>query len=310
MTAYLSSTQGARCTQYTSIDGNYIGGYFIVASSKLLPSDVSAAGMKTALQALQGFGSVSVSRTEGDNQGGYTWTVTWLTAPGLQPKLTFSNSLTGSGTAITGRRLTAGNSLGGTYQLDYKGKLTVPLLFNASAEDVQTALLPVVSGTTVFRGPVTSEGGSEYRITFTGLTGDTYKKDESATCKAFPDHVPPVSDCECGFYAYSDIEEAKFEGSINPGAFLLDVDLYGVGFKYARGYRAETQVVNELITPSRCQFCRILPAKVFVTTYKLGYDDISWWQWQIRCVICSSSFKDEDKLSIDQMSASLKLLIS
>ena len=146
--------------------------------------------------------------------------------------------------------------------------------------------------------------------TLTGLTGDTYLSDASAKCTINKEHVPPVADCECGFYAYSEFTEAKFEGSINPGAFLLDVDLYGVGFKYARGYRAETQVVNELITPSRCQFCRILPAKVFVTTYKLGYDDTSWWQWQIRCVICSSSFKQEDKLGVKEMSARLKLLIS
>lgn len=146
--------------------------------------------------------------------------------------------------------------------------------------------------------------------TLTGLTGDTYLTDASAKCSINKEHVPPVADCECGFYAYSDISEAKFEGSINPGAFLLDVDLYGVGFKYARGYRAETQVVNELLTPSRCQFCRILPAKVFVTTFKLGYDDISWWQWQIRCVICSSSFKAQDKLGVDEMGTSLKLLIT
>ena len=146
--------------------------------------------------------------------------------------------------------------------------------------------------------------------TLTGLTGDTYLSDASAKCSINKEHVPPVADCECGFYAYSDLTEAKFEGSINPGAFLLDVDLYGVGFKYARGYRAETQVVNELITPRRCQFCRILPAKVFVTTYKLGYDDTSWWQWQIRCVICSSTFKDADKLGVKEMSASLKLLIT
>ena len=145
--------------------------------------------------------------------------------------------------------------------------------------------------------------------TLTGLTGDTYLSDASAKCTINKEHVPPVADCECGFYAYSDLTEAKFEGSINPGAFLLDVDLYGVGFKYARGYRAETQVVNKLITPSRCQFCRILPAKVFVTTYKLGYDDTSWWQWQIRCVICSSSFKAEDKLSIKQMAEKLSLKI-
>ena len=145
--------------------------------------------------------------------------------------------------------------------------------------------------------------------TLTGLTGDTYLSDSSAKCKIAPAHVPPVAGCECGFYAYKDLTDAKFELSINPGAFLLDVDLYGLGFTYQRGYRAETQVVNSLTIPKRCMRCRILPPSVFVTTYRLGYDDISWWQWQVRCVICSSSFKDQDKLSIEQMSDKLSLKI-
>lgn len=145
--------------------------------------------------------------------------------------------------------------------------------------------------------------------TLTGLTGDTYLSDSSAKCTTYPEHVPPVTGCECGFYAYKNLSDAKFELSINPGAFLLDVDLYGIGFTYQRGYRAETQVVNSLTTPKRCMRCRILPASVFVTTYRLGYDDISWWQWQVRCLVCSSSFKDKDKLSIEQMSDKLSLKI-
>ena len=145
--------------------------------------------------------------------------------------------------------------------------------------------------------------------TLTGLTGDRYLADSSAKCTITPTHIPPVAGCECGFYAYKDLADAKFELSINPGAFLLDVDLYGLGFTYQRGYRAETQVVNSLTIPKRCMRCRILPSALFVTTYRLGYDDISWWQWQVRCVICSSSFKDEDKLSIEQMSDKLSLKI-
>ena len=146
--------------------------------------------------------------------------------------------------------------------------------------------------------------------TLTGLTGDTYSSDAAAKCSINTEHVPPVTGCECGFYAYKDLADAKFELSINPGAFLLDVDLYGIGFTYQRGYRAETQVVNSLTIPKRCMRCRVLPASVFVITYRLGYDDISWWQWQIRCLVCSSSFKVEDKLSIEQMSKKLALKIT
>ncbi|MEY3672946.1 MAG: hypothetical protein RI904_2603, partial [Pseudomonadota bacterium] len=65
--------------------------------------------------------------------------------------------------------------------------------------------------------------------TFTGLTGDRYTHDTVAQCALNTQHVPPVAGCECGFYAYNDIRRAQHELSINPGAFLIDVDLFGVG---------------------------------------------------------------------------------
>ena len=146
--------------------------------------------------------------------------------------------------------------------------------------------------------------------TLTGLTGDTYKTDSAASCSINAAHIPPVVDCQCGFYAFKDLKNAKFELSINPGAFLLDVDLFGVGFVYEDGYRAETQIVNQLSAPRRCMRCKVLPAKVFVTTFKLGFGNDAWWQWQARCGVCSSSFKEKDKLSFDQMGEHLNVLVS
>jgi len=125
--------------------------------------------------------------------------------------------------------------------------------------------------------------------TLTGLTGDKYLSDANAICTTNPAHTPPVAECECGF--------------------LLEVDLFGLGFTYKDGFRAETQVVNHLIKPKRCMRCKTLPAKVFVCTYKLTPTDSALWQWQIRCVICSSSFKEEDKLSTEQMAHHLRLKI-
>jgi hypothetical protein len=142
--------------------------------------------------------------------------------------------------------------------------------------------------------------------TLTGLTGDRYLSDAQAVCRENPEHIPPVAECECGFYAYKELTDAQFELSINPGAFLLDVDLFGLGFTYKNGFRAESQVVNSLIKPKRCMRCKTLPATVFVTTYRLGYENNAWWQWQIRCVVCSSSFKPSDKLTVAQMA---KLLV-
>jgi len=144
----------------------------------------------------------------------------------------------------------------------------------------------------------------------TGLTGDTYSTDASATCSVDDQHIPPVMNCECGFYAFKELEEAKFELSIHPGSFLIDVDLYGIGFVYKRGFRAETQVVNNFRVPNRCMRCKVFTPKVFVPSFKLGLGNYSWWQWQIRCGLCSSSFKESDKVSIDEMSKYLKVSIS
>ncbi len=143
----------------------------------------------------------------------------------------------------------------------------------------------------------------------TGLTGDKYRADDSARCASNPEHVPPVADCECGFYAFKKIEDAKFELSISPGVFLIEVDLFGVGFEYADGYRAETQLVTRLVTPKRCMRCKTLPAHRFVKSFHLGYSDETWWQWQVRCKICSNTFKDSDRLTMSEMGQRLQIPI-
>jgi hypothetical protein len=148
---------------------------------------------------------------------------------------------------------------------------------------------------------------TEREPTLRGLTGDSYNADDSAICAQFPDHTPPVAGCECGFYAYRTLADAKFESSLNPGAFLLAVDLYGIGFRYEGGYRAETQVVNNLTLPKRCMRCRVLSPTVFVVSHRMGYHNYSWMQWQVRCNICSLTFKDKDKLSISEMFRKLKI---
>ncbi len=146
--------------------------------------------------------------------------------------------------------------------------------------------------------------------TFTGVTGDTYKNDANAICKEFPDHVPPVVGCECGFYAFKNHRDAKFELSIYPGVFLIDVDLFGIGFSHKYGYRAESQRVNSLEFPKRCMRCKVLPARVFVRSYKIGYGNNIWWSWSVRCSLCVKGVKPEDRLTIEQMSKQLEVVIN
>ena len=145
--------------------------------------------------------------------------------------------------------------------------------------------------------------------TFMGLTGDLYTSDASAHCGVDPDHVPPVKGCQCGFHAFKDLNEATFERSIYRTAFLFDVDLYGLGFVYQRGYRAETQVINHMIAPRRCMLCKTFPVKRFVAKYEFSSIRPGIWEWQIRCSICSSATKEENRLSIDEMAEYLKIKI-
>jgi hypothetical protein len=144
----------------------------------------------------------------------------------------------------------------------------------------------------------------------TGLTGDNYVADDVARCTINTNHVPPVADCECGFYAFKNLKDAKFELSINPGVFLLEVELFGIGFEYDRGFRAEAQLVTQLTIPKRCMRCKTLPVERFVKSFHLGYRDETWWQWSARCKICSLTFKEEDRLSVADMSQRLGVFIS
>lgn len=145
---------------------------------------------------------------------------------------------------------------------------------------------------------------------FTGLTGDQYTSDDVAACSLNSEHIPPVADCECGFYIFKDLQDAKYELSINPGAFLVDADLFGIGFEYSRGFKAEAQRVNSMSLPRRCMRCKTLPPQRFVTTYKLGLNSFGHWSWELRCSICSSTFKDEDCLTPNQMANALKIAIN
>merc|ERR1711871_1793145 len=166
------SASGFACSDNTVIEGNYIGGYFVVGTSALIAADATASQMQTALESLTDFGEILVSRTGPTNQGGYTWTVTWATASGNQDPLTFANSLTGSGVTITGTTLQDGNELGGTYTLEYAGSVTSSIPYSATADELDAALTSLVGAVSVTRTATTTEGGSSYSVTFTGLTGD------------------------------------------------------------------------------------------------------------------------------------------
>lgn len=170
---------------------------------------------------------------------------------------------------------------------DSTGKLVYDDAFDLPSQEMQGYKIAFISG----RIP-----------TLTGLTGNLYVADDTARCEVNRDHIPPIAGCECGFYAYSDIRDARYQQSINPLSFLIDVDLFGVGFAYSRGFRAESQVVNSMTLPRRCMRCKSLRPTRFVKSYKLGLNGFGHWLWDFRCQMCSYTFKKEDCLSPSEMS--------
>ena len=142
-----------------------------MGTSSLKPSDISAVDMQTELQGLANIGNVSVTRVGPDSQGGYTWSITFLTAIGNVASLALSNSLTGSDVNLIGATVQDGNYLGGNYTLEYNGLVTADIPFDASADDLVSFLAPIVGSVTVSQSEVTTEGGSSYLITFNDIVG-------------------------------------------------------------------------------------------------------------------------------------------
>jgi hypothetical protein len=164
-------SSNAVCSFSTLIQANYIGGYFLIENSNPLPANVEADVMRNELQLLEGFGNVSVVRSGPDFQGGYTWTITWLTVNGDVPQVSLTSLLTGSNVALAVETVHNGNSLSGSYSLDFNGQ-SVIVPFDASSAVLQSLLEPITRDIVVTRTTSTSEGGSSYLVTFLALPGD------------------------------------------------------------------------------------------------------------------------------------------
>ena len=143
-----------------------------MATSGPLPFDITAADLQTELQQLAGVGQVAISRAGPDSLGGCTWSVTFLTAQGDRPALSVTSLLTGFGAGITVAEQAKGNYINGTFKLDYNGKTTSALPYNATSEEMRIALESVVGRVMVTKSVVSSEGGAVYTVVFRGLLGD------------------------------------------------------------------------------------------------------------------------------------------
>jgi len=112
------------CQHFELVKGNVLGGHFVLSTGAILSYDVTAADMQSAFEQVYGENSVSVARIGPDNQSGYTWSITWLTATATIPALSYSSQLTGSGAKIVVKTVQNGNFLGGSFYLGYNNDVT------------------------------------------------------------------------------------------------------------------------------------------------------------------------------------------
>jgi hypothetical protein len=122
------------------------GGYYVSAqiSNAAFPSTGGPAtreSMEEILEAMPNIEDVVVSRVGPDEQGGYTWSVTFITPPGNVAQLKLAtSSLTGNGAGVETATATPGNEISGSFRIAYNGEVTGPLSYDATPSQIQTAL--------------------------------------------------------------------------------------------------------------------------------------------------------------------------
>jgi hypothetical protein len=176
--------------QTLSISDNPTGGTFTLTfggqTTAVIPFNATAAQVQTALQALASIGPGNVACTGGPLPGTAV-TITFQGALGFntqQPITISANNLAGPAPAIahttTGQGVNDvqtvsvnGNPTGGSFTLSFGGQTTGAIAFNATAGQVQTALLAL---STIGAGNIACTGGpfpgNAVTITFQGSLGN------------------------------------------------------------------------------------------------------------------------------------------
>lgn len=122
------------------------------------------------LEAMPTVDDVSVSREGPDDQGGYTWSVTFHSPTGLLPLMQMStNALSGTGAAVATARVQQANVISGTFNLEFESEFTGQIPSDATESQVKEALeqLSAVDTVLVSRTGPDAQLGYSWFITFT-----------------------------------------------------------------------------------------------------------------------------------------------
>jgi hypothetical protein len=163
-----TDASGAACVVETIVDGNVLGGTFLLSGAGPLAFDATSAEMKAVIESVANMETVTVTRSEPDGQLGYVWSVTFTSNQGDIAPLVPTNSLTGTRADIQIEEVERGNYLSGSYTLSYLGQSTATIPMSATAEEFK-AILQTVNSLgliAVTRSEIDSEGGSDYTVTF------------------------------------------------------------------------------------------------------------------------------------------------
>jgi len=165
----------------TPVNANYISGTFVLALdqqfSDPIPYDVSAANLATTLvDSFAEIVSVSVTRSDPDEQYGFSWTITFtdLINDGDMPQLSGTPSLVATGAQIDITSFITENSVAGSFALGLVDGWTSALAYDITAEDMAVELQSLYSEgvVTVDRTGPTTENGYTWCATFSGSSYD------------------------------------------------------------------------------------------------------------------------------------------
>ncbi|RHZ10616.1 hypothetical protein DYB31_002620, partial [Aphanomyces astaci] len=171
---------GAAVAITTATPGNVISdGYFTLtfggSTTSSIPRDASNAVVQAALEALPTVDALAVSRTGPDFQGGYVWTITFLSSfnAGDVPLLGIANTLVATGANAVVTVGTQGNQLGGFFTLIYNTVPTTQLASSATDTAVKAALelIPGIGTVKVVRSGPDYQLGYTWTISFLTLKG-------------------------------------------------------------------------------------------------------------------------------------------
>lgn len=94
--------------------------------------------------------------------------------------------------------------------------------------------------------------------TFKGLNSGGYSMSDKAICQKNKKHISPHVECDCGFYSFNNVRDAKHQLSMNRNLLLLYTENYGEIYLHSRGAKSQEQDVIEIYIPDLCSryFCK------------------------------------------------------